>query len=144
MRNRCIGAKGAAAVTSRDGERLIYAELKSGAAPARLVSPWISPRTANRDRQNTILLVLKKEDPRKILPEYPDIENATGEHLERLAILDKRSKSSERPQKPEIQVRRVIRNVRTQMRVAMRWNSATLISPSTARAREGNLQVQAI
>ena len=87
--------KGAVAVTSRDGEA-IYAELKSGAFFGEIGILMDRPRTATVvARTRCLLLVLKKEDLQKILPDYPEIENAIREEaLERLAILDKKKEQS--------------------------------------------------
>ena len=100
--------KGAVAVTSRDGEAT-YAELKSGAFFGEIGILMDRPRTATViARTRCLLLVLKKEDLRKILPEYPDIENAIREEaLERLAILNKKKEQSRNePQKPDSPARR--------------------------------------
>jgi F-box/leucine-rich repeat protein 7 len=100
--------KGAVAVTSRDGEST-YAELKSGAFFGEIGILMDRPRTATViARTRCLLLVLKKEDLRKILPEYPDIENAIREEaLERLAITEKKKEQSRnRLQKPETPARR--------------------------------------
>jgi F-box and leucine-rich repeat protein 7 len=87
--------KGAVAVTSRDGEAT-YAELKSGAFFGEIGILMDRPRTATViARTRCLLLVLKQEDLRKILPEYPDIENAIREEaLERLAILNKKKEQT--------------------------------------------------
>ena len=67
------------------------------------------PRTATViARTRCLLLVLKKEDLRKVLPDYPDIENAIREEaLERLAITEKKKEQSRKGlQKPEAPARR--------------------------------------
>jgi F-box/leucine-rich repeat protein 7 len=100
--------KGAVAVTSRDGEAT-YAELKSGAFFGEIGILMDRPRTATViARTRCLLLVLKKEDLRKVLPEYPDIENAIREEaLERLAITEKKKEQSRNGlQKPEAPARR--------------------------------------
>ena len=85
--------RGAVAVTSRDGEST-YAELKPGAFFGEIGILMDRPRTATViARTKCLLVVLKKEDLRKILPAYPDVEQAIrDEALERLTILEKKKK----------------------------------------------------
>ena len=83
--------RGAVAVTSRDGEST-YAELKPGAFFGEIGIIMDRPRTATVvARTKCLLVVLKKEDLRKILPAYPEVEQAIrDEALERLSILEKK------------------------------------------------------
>jgi F-box and leucine-rich repeat protein 7 len=83
--------RGAVAVTSRDGEST-YAELKPGAFFGEIGILMDRPRTATViARTKCLLVVLKKEDLRKILPTYPEVEQAIrDEALERLTILEKK------------------------------------------------------
>jgi F-box and leucine-rich repeat protein 7 len=85
--------RGAVAVTSRDGEST-YAELKPGAFFGEIGILMDRPRTATViARTKCLLVVLKKEDLRKILPAYPEVEQAIrDEALERLSILEKKKK----------------------------------------------------
>ena len=85
--------RGAVAVTSRDGEST-YAELKPGAFFGEIGILMDRPRTATViARTRCLLVVLKKEDLRKILPAYPEVEQAIrDEALERLTILEKKKK----------------------------------------------------
>ena len=88
--------RGAVAVTSRDGEST-YAELKPGAFFGEIGILMDRPRTATViARTKCLLVVLKKEDLRKILPAYPEVEQAIrDEALERLTILEKKKKQSQ-------------------------------------------------
>jgi F-box and leucine-rich repeat protein 7 len=90
--------RGAVAVTSRDGEST-YAELKPGAFFGEIGILMDRPRTATViARTRCLLVVLKKEDLRKVLPSYPDVERAIREEAqERLTILEKK-KQQARPQ----------------------------------------------
>ncbi|OKL56387.1 hypothetical protein UA08_08336 [Talaromyces atroroseus] len=85
--------RGAVAVTSRDGES-VHAELKPGAFFGEIGVLMDRPRTATIiARTRCMLVVLTKEDFRKILPRFPDVERAIrDEALERLAILEKKNK----------------------------------------------------
>ena len=85
--------RGAVAVTSRDGEST-YAELKPGAFFGEIGILMDRPRTATViATTKCLLVVLKKEDLRKILPAYPDVEQAIrDEALERLTILEKKKR----------------------------------------------------
>ncbi len=85
--------RGAVAVTSRDGEST-YAELKPGAFFGEIGILIDRPRTATViARTKCLLVVLKKEDLRKILPAYPEVEQAIrDEAQERLTILEKKKK----------------------------------------------------
>jgi F-box and leucine-rich repeat protein 7 len=85
--------RGAVAVTSRDGEST-YAELKPGAFFGEIGILMDRPRTATViARTKCLLVVLKKEDLRKILPAYPEVERAIrDEALERLTILERKKK----------------------------------------------------
>ncbi|RMD42964.1 hypothetical protein DV735_g2145, partial [Chaetothyriales sp. CBS 134920] len=84
-------ARGAVAVTSRDGEST-YAELRSGSFFGEIGILLEMPRTASVvARTKCLVLVLKKEDLQTILPRYPYIENAIrDEALERLAQTQKK------------------------------------------------------
>lgn len=85
--------RGAVAVTSRDGEST-YAELKPGSFVGEIGILMDRPRTATVIARTRCLgLQLKKEDLRRILPRFPDVERAIREEaLERLAILEKKKK----------------------------------------------------
>jgi F-box and leucine-rich repeat protein 7 len=88
--------RGAVAVTSRDGEST-YAELKPGAFFGEIGILMDRPRTATVvARMKCLLVVLKKEDLRKILPAYPEVEQAIrDEALERLTILEKKKRQAQ-------------------------------------------------
>ncbi|KAL1962062.1 hypothetical protein VTN77DRAFT_648 [Rasamsonia byssochlamydoides] len=85
--------RGAVAVTSRDGES-IHAELKPGAFFGEIGVLMDRPRTATIiARTRCLLVVLTKEDFRKILPKFPEVERAIrDEAQERLMILEKKKK----------------------------------------------------
>ncbi|KAI4149674.1 MAG: hypothetical protein LQ340_004502 [Diploschistes diacapsis] len=87
--------RGAVAVTSRDGEST-YAELRPGAFFGEIGVLMGIPRTATIvARTKCLLVVLKKEDLAKIMPNYPDVERAIREEAqERLAILESKKKES--------------------------------------------------
>lgn len=83
--------RGAVAVTSLDGEST-YAELKPGAFFGEIGVLMDRPRTATIiARTRCLLVVLTKEDFRKILPRFPEVERAIrDEAQERLTILEKK------------------------------------------------------
>ncbi|OAL38975.1 hypothetical protein AYO20_01726 [Fonsecaea nubica] len=85
--------RGAVAVTSRDGEST-FAELKPGAFFGEIGILMERPRTATVvARTRCMVLALKKEDLKKILPKYPDVEHAIrDEALERLTQLEKKKR----------------------------------------------------
>ena len=88
--------RGAVAVTSRDGEST-YAELKPGAFFGEIGILMDRPRTATVvARTKCLLVVLKMEDLRKVLPSYPEVEQAIREEAqERLTILEKKKKQAQ-------------------------------------------------
>ena len=83
--------RGAVAVTSRDGEST-YAELKPGALFGEIGILMSIPRTATIiARTKCLLVVLKKEDLQKELPDFPEVERAIrDEASERLSILKRK------------------------------------------------------
>ncbi|KAF2119689.1 hypothetical protein BDV96DRAFT_486412 [Lophiotrema nucula] len=85
--------RGALRVTSRDGEST-YAELKPGAFFGEIGILMDIPRTATIIANSRSLVVrLNKEDLKKELPNYPDVERAIMEEAkERLAILERKKK----------------------------------------------------
>lgn len=85
--------RGAVAVTSRDGEST-YAELKQGSFVGEIGILMERPRTATViARTRCLTLQLKKEDLKRILPNYPEVERTIREEaLERLAILEKKKR----------------------------------------------------
>ena len=85
--------RGAVAVTSRDGEAT-YAELRPGAFFGEIGILMDVPRTATIiARTKCLLVVLKKEDFRAELPNFPDMRQAILEEAqERLTILNKKRK----------------------------------------------------
>ncbi|MCJ1235054.1 hypothetical protein MMC14_003018 [Varicellaria rhodocarpa] len=85
--------RGQVAVTSRDGEST-YAELKAGAFFGEIGILMDIPRTATIvARAKCLLVVLKKEDLAKELPNFPEVERAIREEAqERLSILERKKK----------------------------------------------------
>lgn len=90
--------RGAVSVTSRDGES-IYAELEPGAFFGEIGVLMDRPRTATIvARSRCLLVVLTKEDFRRILPRFPEVEQAIrDEAQERLMILEKKKKETSVP-----------------------------------------------
>ncbi|KAL8952810.1 MAG: hypothetical protein Q9222_001314 [Ikaeria aurantiellina] len=84
---------GAVAVTSRDGEST-YAELKPGAFFGEIGILMEMPRTATIvARTRCLLVVLKKEDLVKELPNFPEVERTIrDEASERLSILQRKKR----------------------------------------------------
>ncbi|KAI9830275.1 MAG: hypothetical protein M1826_004886 [Phylliscum demangeonii] len=87
--------RGAVAVTSRDGEAT-YAELRPGAFFGEIGILMDIPRTATIvARTKCLLVVLKKEDLRKELPRFPDVEQTIrDEAQERLTILNRKKQEN--------------------------------------------------
>ncbi|OJD27614.1 hypothetical protein ACJ73_00993 [Blastomyces percursus] len=85
--------RGAVAVTSRDGES-VYAELKPGAFFGEIGVLMDRPRTATIiARTRCLLVVLTKDDFKKILPRFPEVEQTIREEAEeRLLILQRKKK----------------------------------------------------
>ena len=94
--------RGAVAVTSRDGEST-YAELRPGAFFGEIGVLMSIPRTATIvARTKCLLVVLKKEDLAKVLPNFPEVERAIrDEAQERLAILESKKKASQATAPPD-------------------------------------------
>lgn len=87
--------RGAVKVTSRDGES-VYAELKPGAFFGEIGVLMDRPRTANIiARTRCLLVVLTKEDLRKILPSFPEVERAIRDEAEERLSLLERKKNAE-------------------------------------------------
>ncbi|KAI4140279.1 MAG: hypothetical protein L6R39_005868, partial [Caloplaca ligustica] len=93
---------GAVAVTSRDGEST-YAELKPGAFFGEIGILMEMPRTATIiARTRCLLVVLKKEDLVKELPNFPEVERTIrDEASERLSILQRKKRERSGPSKNE-------------------------------------------
>lgn len=87
--------RGAVAVTSRDGEST-FAELAPGAFFGEIGVLMNIPRTATIiARTRCMLVVLKKEDLTKELPNFPEVERAIrDEAAERLSILQRKKKET--------------------------------------------------
>ncbi len=87
--------RGAVAVTSRDGEST-FAELAPGAFFGEIGILMNIPRTATIiARTRCMLVVLKKEDLTKELPNFPEVERAIrDEAAERLSILQRKKKEN--------------------------------------------------
>ncbi|KAH8813086.1 hypothetical protein F5884DRAFT_323096 [Xylogone sp. PMI_703] len=87
--------RGAVAVTSRDGEAT-YAELRPGAFFGEIGILMDVPRTATIiAKTKCLLVVLKKEDLKQELPNFPTMEQAIMEEAqERLTILNKKRRES--------------------------------------------------
>ena len=88
--------RGAVAVTSRDGEST-YAELRAGSFFGEIGVLMSIPRTATIvAKTKCLLVVLKKEDLAKVLPDFPEVEQAIrDEAQERLAILESKKKETQ-------------------------------------------------
>ncbi|KAJ9260114.1 hypothetical protein DTO207G8_811 [Paecilomyces variotii] len=99
--------RGAVAVTSRDCES-VYAELKPGAFFGEIGVLMDRPRTATIiARTRCLLVVLTKEDFRKILPRFPEVERAIrDEAQERLTILEKKKKQQSTPPSDAFEINR--------------------------------------
>ncbi|KAI9659133.1 MAG: hypothetical protein M1821_002093 [Bathelium mastoideum] len=87
--------RGSVRVTSRDGEST-FAELKPGAFFGEIGVLMDMPRTATIiAKMKSLVVKLNKEDLKKVLPKYPDIEQAIrDEAKERLAILERKKRES--------------------------------------------------
>ena len=87
--------RGQVAVTSRDGEST-YAELRPGAFFGEIGILMDIPRTATIiARSRCLLVVLKKEDLKKVLPNFPEVERAIREEAqERLSILERKKRAN--------------------------------------------------
>lgn len=99
--------RGAVRVTSRDGEST-YAELKPGAFFGEIGILMDIPRTATIIANMRSLVVrLNKEDLKKELPRFPDVERAIlDEAKERLAILERKKKEMSASQRHSVMVSR--------------------------------------
>lgn len=127
--------RGAVAVTSRDGEST-YAELKPGAFFGEIGILMDRPRTATVIASSRCLLVvLKKEDLRSILPAYPDVERAIREEAkERLTILEKKKRQAQ----PEVAGpgRRGSKRAREAMAEEMDYSGSELGLNGTSKKRK--------
>ncbi|PGG97922.1 hypothetical protein AJ79_09035 [Helicocarpus griseus UAMH5409] len=105
--------RGAVAVTSRDGES-VYAELKPGAFFGEIGVLMDRPRTATIiARTRCLLVVLTKEDFKKILPNFPEVERTIREEAEeRLLILERKKKGAQAQTDPLGAHKRVSKRVR--------------------------------
>lgn len=88
--------RGAVTVASRDGES-VYAQLEPGAFFGEIGILMNRPRTATIiARTRCLLLVLSKDDFKKILPSFPEVERAIrDEAQERLFITERKKKDSQ-------------------------------------------------
>lgn len=100
--------RGAVRVTSRDQEST-YAELKPGAFFGEIGILMDIPRTATIIANMRSLVVrLNKEDLKKELPKFPDVEIAImHEAQERLAILERKKKELGGSKRPAIPMRQI-------------------------------------
>ncbi|PGH33836.1 F-box and leucine-rich repeat protein 7 [[Emmonsia] crescens] len=105
--------RGAVAVTSRDGES-VYAELKPGAFFGEIGVLMDRPRTATIiARTRCLLVVLTKENFKKILPAFPEVERTIREEAEeRLLILERKKKEPQMQSDPLGAHKRVTKRVR--------------------------------
>jgi F-box/leucine-rich repeat protein 7 len=105
--------RGAVSVTSRDGES-IYADLEPGAFFGEIGVLMDRTRTATIiARTRCLLVVLTKEDFRKILPRFPDVEQAIrDEAQERLILLEKKKKETSVPPVDDLVSRRGSKRLR--------------------------------
>ncbi|KAF7592715.1 hypothetical protein BBP40_012546 [Aspergillus hancockii] len=105
--------RGAVSVTSRDGES-IYADLEPGAFFGEIGVLMDRTRTATIiARTRCLLVVLTKEDFRKILPRFPDVEQAIrDEAQERLMLLEKKKKETSVPPVDDLVSRRGSKRLR--------------------------------
>ncbi|OJD12207.1 hypothetical protein AJ78_07166 [Emergomyces pasteurianus Ep9510] len=105
--------RGAVAVTSRDGES-VYAELKPGAFFGEIGVLMDRPRTATIiARTRCLLVVLTKENFKKILPAFPEVERTIREEAEeRLLILERKKREPQMQADPLGAHKRVTKRVR--------------------------------
>ncbi|KAE8146438.1 hypothetical protein BDV25DRAFT_162444 [Aspergillus avenaceus] len=105
--------RGAVSVTSRDGES-IYADLEPGAFFGEIGVLMDRPRTATIiARTRCLLVVLTKEDFRKILPRFPEVEQAIrDEAQERLMLLEKKKRETSAPPLDDLVSRRGSKRLR--------------------------------
>ncbi|KAI9371647.1 cyclic nucleotide-binding domain protein [Aspergillus egyptiacus] len=124
--------RGAVLVTSRDGES-IYAELEPGAFFGEIGVLMDRPRTATIiARTRCLLVVLTKEDFRKILPRFPEVERAIrDEAQERLMILEKKKKETSVPSIDVMEGRRGSKRLRETFSRDLSLNEEDRASPKS-------------
>ncbi|KAF2755205.1 RNI-like protein [Pseudovirgaria hyperparasitica] len=105
--------RGSVRVTSRDGEST-YAELKPGSFFGEIGILMDIPRTATIIANMRCLVVrLNKEDLKKELPVYPEVERAIRDEAnERLAYLEKKKKENKLRAPPPVPAQGLIRSTK--------------------------------